>query len=386
MQANNSFFSIKNPVIYCIYLAIKILVYAWINFIIYKKKYTLLIQEALLLASIATSSPDPTKAALADSLEARGHDRAFVEQALSEVRINHSIPRYFRIPERRTVTRSFSSRYNSYKARKGYRAYQRTLEDFVSEYEPTLIRAEIQSGVDYRAIAATIVHETLAGRFTATHGVLESLYTQFAAVPRRVNGRFGAVNQTHYLFKLAEKLDLSAQEVSQIRGSYAGAAGMGQFMPENLYYHYPASKIEDIYDATSAIKGVANYFQNYHEEITTPNLWQKEFNLPEQLTLEWSGNDSDAMIVGFLAYNKSAFYALMSYELTNSISRNEQLFAYLRREEMQKDVVYAQTPPCMTGYSQLADVCTYFIDVHEKLQTNLVRKKVLSHQATFLED
>ena len=338
-----------------------------------------MIQEALLAAVVATSSPDPTKQAFADSLEARGHDRAYVVEALREVDVNPSIPRYFRIPQRRAVTRSFSARYNSYKARKGYRAYQRTLEDFVSEHETTLMRAEVQSGVDYRAIAATIVHETLAGRFTATHGVLESLYTQFAAVPRKVEGRFGAVNQADYLFRLAQRLSLPAQEIAAIRGSYAGAAGMGQFMPENLYHHYPADSIQDLYEAENAIQGVANYYANYREEITTPDSWQEEFSLPEQLTLKWSGNDKDAMIVGFLAYNKSAFYALMSYELTTSITRDEQLFAQVLREKRQKDVIYTQTPRCMTGYSQLADVCTYFVDVHDKLQTTPVHTRIQQH-------
>lgn len=294
-----------------------------------------MIQEALLSLAIATSpAEDPTKDAFVDSLVARGHKRAFVTEVIQDVQISSDIPRYFRRSTSSAPKRSFAQRYQSYKNKKGYYAYQRTLENFVEEYEQPLIQAEVEHGVDYRAIAATIVHETLAGAFTSTHGIIESFYTQFAKVPERT-GRWSAIPQTSYLLQLAKELELTAEEVRSMRGSYAGAGSNAQFMPENLYRYYPLEHVSDLYDTKKSIQAVATYYAEHEETRTTPDLWREELSLGEEVTLTYHNDHEDEKtrkLIGFLSYNQSLAYAHMSLELTKSISRNEKKVAKARRE------------------------------------------------------
>lgn len=296
-----------------------------------------MLQEALLALTIATGPPeDPNKETFIDSLEARGHSREYVEAALGEVEVHPHIPKYFLRTTKPGRQRSFEESYQAYQDGKGIGAYKRVLNDFVDEYEEELIQAEVDYGIDYTAVAATIVHETLAGAFTKTHGVLESLYTQFVKVPRRRRGRWGAVNQASYLFRLAQKLDLEAEEVDDIQGSYAGAASSGQFMPENLYRYFQATSTKDFYDMQKTINAVANYYQNHQETRETPPLWQEELNLGPTVTLQYHNNHPDPSIarkIGYLTYNQKLSYAVFSDKLAQSVEKNTELLAKKLREK-----------------------------------------------------
>ena len=102
---------------------------------------------------------------------------------------------------------------------------------FLAEHAAALSRAEERFGVPARVIVAIIGVETLYGRITGRHEVLASLATLAFDYPPRA-AFFGD--------ELAEFLVLSEEEgwnALEIRGSYAGAMGLAQFISSS-YRHY----------------------------------------------------------------------------------------------------------------------------------------------------
>lgn len=91
-----------------------------------------------------------------------------------------------------------------------------------------LERVAAQTGVPAEMIVAIIGVETGYGRVAGSYRVLDALYTLAFGYPKRAP--FFAAELAH-LFALEQEephLDITA-----IKGSYAGAMGMGQFMPSS---------------------------------------------------------------------------------------------------------------------------------------------------------
>ena len=110
---------------------------------------------------------------------------------------------------------------------------------FLAEHRDELMRVQERTGVPAEVIVAIIGVETSYGRNTGSHRVLDALYTlafnyprsgDAAKLEREVRRELFFRDELAKLFVLArdEKLDITA-----IKGSYAGAMGMGQFMPSS---------------------------------------------------------------------------------------------------------------------------------------------------------
>jgi len=99
---------------------------------------------------------------------------------------------------------------------------------FYRQHRQTLDAVAAESGVPAEYIVAIIGVETSYGRITGNYRVLDALYTLAFDYPKRAP--FFAAELAH-LFALAEaepQLDLTT-----LKGSYAGAMGLGQFMPSS---------------------------------------------------------------------------------------------------------------------------------------------------------
>jgi len=99
---------------------------------------------------------------------------------------------------------------------------------FYREHHTSLERIAAQTGVPSEYIVAIIGVETSYGRVTGSYRVLDALYTLAFDYPERAP--FFAAELAH-LFALIEaepQLD-----VTTLKGSYAGAMGLGQFMPSS---------------------------------------------------------------------------------------------------------------------------------------------------------
>jgi membrane-bound lytic murein transglycosylase B len=130
---------------------------------------------------------------------------------------------------------------------------------FWRDHAETLARAEQQYGVPAEYLVAIIGVETNYGRIMGRHRVLDALHTLAFHYPPRSPYFTGELEQ---FFLLARDQQWSPTEPM---GSYAGAMGMGQFMPTS-YRKWAVdfdgdSHIDLFKNPADAIGSVANYFR-----------------------------------------------------------------------------------------------------------------------------
>ena len=99
---------------------------------------------------------------------------------------------------------------------------------FYRDNREPLERVAAQTGVPAEYIVAIIGVETFYGRNTGSYRVLDALYTLAFDHPKRAPFFAGELAQAFALSKDEPQLDLMT-----LKGSYAGAMGMGQFMPSS---------------------------------------------------------------------------------------------------------------------------------------------------------
>ena len=138
-----------------------------------------------------------------------------------------------------------------------WQANQQTLKDVSQEY-----------GVDPAIIVSIIGIETNYGRNTGDHRVVDALSTlafdYYTYNVKRESRKNFFTTQLEHLFLLARE---QKQDPISLKGSYAGAMGWGQFMP-NSYRDYAVDFDDDGFadiwtNPTDAIGSVANYFTRH---------------------------------------------------------------------------------------------------------------------------
>jgi membrane-bound lytic murein transglycosylase B len=141
---------------------------------------------------------------------------------------------------------------------------------FLAEHRGELMRVQERTGVPAEVIVAIIGVETSYGRNTGSYRVLDALYTLAFKYPRsgdpaklerEVRRELFFRDELARLFALTrdEKLDILS-----IKGSYAGAMGMGQFMPSS-YLDYAVDGNgdgrRDLFNSYDDVfSSIANYF------------------------------------------------------------------------------------------------------------------------------
>ncbi len=141
---------------------------------------------------------------------------------------------------------------------------------FLAQHREQLQRVQERTGVPAEVIVAIIGVETSYGRNAGNHRVLDALYTLAFKYPRsgdpaklerEVRRELFFRDELAKLFELGalEKLDITA-----LKGSYAGAMGMGQFMPSS-YLDYAVDGDGDgrrdlFNNRNDVFASIANYF------------------------------------------------------------------------------------------------------------------------------
>ncbi|RKZ80818.1 MAG: lytic murein transglycosylase B [Candidatus Parabeggiatoa sp. nov. 1] len=129
-------------------------------------------------------------------------------------------------------------------------------------------RAERLYGVPAEIIVAIIGVETLYGQYKGNHHVLDALTTLAFNYPRRAD--FFREELEHYLLLTREE----GLNPLELKGSYAGAMGIGQFMPSSFRRYavdFDGDGIRDIWtNNTDAIGSVANYFHQHRWQTGQP--------------------------------------------------------------------------------------------------------------------
>lgn len=162
-----------------------------------------------------------------------GIDPAYIEQTLAQAQIREPIIAAMSRPaERVKPWNEYRPMFISQARIDGGRA-------FLASHRDALSRVETATGVPAEVIVSIIGVETSYGANTGKHKVLDALYTLAFKYPRtgapdtlerEVRRELFFRDELAKLFVLGrdEKLDITA-----LQGSYAGAMGMGQFMPSS---------------------------------------------------------------------------------------------------------------------------------------------------------
>ena len=134
--------------------------------------------------------------------------------------------------------------------------------EFWQTHQETLVRAELETGVPAEIIVAIIGVETFYGTYKGKYSVLDALVTLGFHYPPRA---------TFFRSELAQLFLLSREEnfnISELKGSYAGAMGWGQFISSSYRYYgvdFDGDGVRDLLNnPVDAIGSVANYLKKHH--------------------------------------------------------------------------------------------------------------------------
>lgn len=146
--------------------------------------------------------------------------------------------------------------------------HERTLSGvrFMSKHRAALQEAYRVYGVPPVIVTAVIGVETMYGKFSGSYRVIDALTTLSFDYPPRAEFFRGQLKQFIQLVREEDK------QITALKGSYAGAMGLGQFIPSS-YRHYAVDFDGDGYrdiwnNPTDAIGSVANYLHEHQ--------WQRD--------------------------------------------------------------------------------------------------------------
>ena len=210
-------------------------------------------------AVLYASRPDALQ--FADDLAARRDlDRQWVRQAIGQARLLPQVPRLMLPPARGTA-----KNWNVYRSRFIDPIRIRAGVRFWQEHQGALERAEREYGVPAEIIVGIIGVETIYGQQMGTFRVMDALATLAfdfpAAHPR-------AKERTEFFRRELEQFlsltNRSNTDPFAFKGSYAGAMGLGQFMPSSWVRYaidFDGDGRVDLFNSpVDAIGSVANYF------------------------------------------------------------------------------------------------------------------------------
>lgn len=213
-----------------------------------------------------------------DLAERRGLDREWVRQAIGQARLLPQVPRLVLPPARGTPKNwaAYRARFvEPTRIRAGLRFWQDNAE--------ALARAETQYGVPAEIIVGIIGVETLYGQHMGNLRVIDALATlafDFPdAHPRAAERRAFFRRELEQFLTLMDRTGIDPHTP---RGSYAGAMGLGQFMPSS-WSRYAVDfdgdgRIDLWRSAQDAIGSVANYFVGHGWQSGMPTHYAVAFD------------------------------------------------------------------------------------------------------------
>jgi membrane-bound lytic murein transglycosylase B len=305
---------------------------------------------------------EPEVKAFIESMhEQHGFDTAHLTRHFAAIRPNAAVLRAIRpaaVPEQQRSWQRYRERFvNTRRTEGGKRFWQ--------EHEASLQRAEATYGVPAEIIVAIIGVETEYGRNMGKFGVLEALASIAFYYPARA---------PFFRSELEQFLLLSRENgVSplSIKGSYAGAIGIPQFMPSSQRRYavdFDGDDRIDLRSSTSdAIGSVARFLQQHGWQAQAPValaariegdpsallatgikpvLTLQELSkqgvvatgeaerpaalidlvTPDEVTEYWVGFENFYVIT---RYNRSSFYAMSVFQLAEAVreARNNNVVA-----------------------------------------------------------
>ena len=326
-----------------------------LNIFLRTKHHITLILGVVLLNTVNVMASTLTQAKFITNMVARHQfDKSYLEGVLSRAKV------------RKSIIKAMTPRPTG-KARPWYQYRQIFIQDkriqdgvtFWRNNAATLQRAEATYGVPPQIITAIIGVETLYGQNQGNFRVIDALVTLSFHYLRRAD--FFQEELEHYLLLTREE----GFDPLQLQGSYAGAMGIGQFMPSSFRRYavdFDGNGQRDIWNNyADAIGSVANYFHHFGWQPGQPIVKATQINPSalevllelafkpqytltqlQQFGLKYYGDESantlglfidleteqgPAYWLGFnnyyviTRYNHSKHYAMAVYQLAQEIAR-----------------------------------------------------------------
>lgn len=203
--------------------------------------------------------PDPgaslsgaTDSFIADMAVRHGFDQNDLKTLLASARLQPSILKAVSVPASSVPWHEYRPRFVNPKRITGGAA-------FCNQHAATLSHAREVTGIPEKIIAGIIGVETLYGTRTGQYRVLDALTTLAFNYPRRADFFKGELE--NYLLLMREQ----GSDLINLKGSYAGAIGIPQFMPSSYRQYaidFDGDGKKDLSHSTAdAIGSVARYLQ-----------------------------------------------------------------------------------------------------------------------------
>jgi membrane-bound lytic murein transglycosylase B len=133
-------------------------------------------------------------------------------------------------------------------------------KQFLKEYQTILAKAERIYGVPPAIIAAIAGVETIYGKNTGSYRVADALTTLAFHYPKRANFFRGELEEFLLMVREEQLPPLG------LKGSYAGAMGIGQFIPSSyrrFSVDFDNNGRRDLHNIDDAIGSIAHYLQQH---------------------------------------------------------------------------------------------------------------------------
>lgn len=228
----------------------------------------------------------PEAMALADFIAVHHQlDRAWVRQAIGQ---SHYLPKVVKLMTPPPV--GTPKNWQLYRSRFIEPVRVQAGVRFWQAHRDTLARAEQTFGVPAEIIVGILGVETIYGQQMGNFRVLDALATLAFDFP--ASHPRAAERSRFFKAELGQLLSLKHQrgiDPLSLRGSYAGAMGMPQFMPSSwarFAVDFDGDGRIDLFNSTADVIGsVANYFKTFSWQTGMPTHYRVNFD-PEKLDKE----------------------------------------------------------------------------------------------------
>jgi membrane-bound lytic murein transglycosylase B len=215
-----------------------------------------------------------------DVAERRNLDKEWVRQAIGQARFVPSVQRLMR-PMQPSSSGVVWKNWRVYRSRFIDPVRIQAGVRFWREHAATLERAQAEYGVPAEIIVGIIGVETIYGRDMGNFRVMDALATlafDFPKTPKRDRSTFFRDELEQFL-SLKNRTGIDPLE---LRGSYAGAMGLGQFMPSSWVKYaidFDGDGKVDLFNSpVDAIGSIANYFKSFGWKTGQPTHYTVNFD------------------------------------------------------------------------------------------------------------
>jgi membrane-bound lytic murein transglycosylase B len=237
-------------------------------------------------ASTEGASQSPT---LTESLIAKLHGQGFSDQTIAQIFSDQRIELYPQILERRGKGINYFHKKFGLLTRKSVSRGRRVL----SQNHDFFTKLEGLYGVEKEAIVAIFRVETNLGKQTGAYPVFNSLLTMATLPNRRSEWAEGELVHLLVICRSEGKDPLS------VKGSWAGAFGLCQFVPSSLLTYAvdgDGDNVIDLFNFADAMASIANYLKESGWQNSNPMRKRKAIH---------AYNHCDSYVKAVIAYAKA---------------------------------------------------------------------------------